>query len=63
MKSWYNQPILIQNGTMYNDLTELYHVASPLNLTRLSPDYAQQCYDATWALARGLDVVVRRMSM
>lgn len=55
-----NQFVLIQNGTMYYDLTELYHVASPLNFSRLDPDYSQQCYDATWTLARGLDAVVKR---
>lgn len=45
---------------MYYNLTELYHVASPLNFSRLDPDYSQQCYDATWTLARGLDAVVKR---
>ena len=51
---------MLQNGTMYYDLTERYHVASPLNISRLDPDYSQQCYDATWTLARSLDGVIKR---
>lgn len=47
---------------MYYDLTELYHVASPLNASRLTPDYSQTCYDAAWTLAHGLDTVVKRMT-
>ena len=48
---------------MYYNLTELYREASPLNISRLTPDYAQQCYDAIWALARGLDAVIKRMAV
>ena len=36
---------------------------SPFNITRLQPDYSQQCYDATWTLARGLNEVVKSMCM
>ena len=49
----------VQNGTSYIELTERYFEASPLNLSRFEPDYSQQCYDATWLLARGLNEVMK----
>ena len=55
--------IQLQNGTMYYNLTELYRVVHPLNFSRVDPDYSQTCHDATWTLARGLDTVIKRMTV
>ena len=49
-------PPLSQNGSEYEDAYTAHRNSSPLNLDRNETNrYAQQCHDATWALAFALN--------
>ena len=45
--------LCLQNGTVIEEHYEEYLKASTLNITSLN--FYQQCYDATWTMARALN--------
>ena len=52
-------PLLSQNGYQYNALYKAHQDSSPLDVDQnRTNEYAQHCYDATWALAFALNKTI-----